>query len=79
MGEGSRVFLIIASDFQTRFRQVAMLNGRTSKMAEHHLEHETGEAKEFYASLSSPARVVSRALQPDRCVIKCEEDSGHYL
>jgi hypothetical protein len=48
-------------------------------MAEHHLEHETGEAKEFYASLSSPARVVSRALQPDRCVIKCEEDSGHYL
>ena len=48
---------IVGCDFHTRFQQIAMLDPATGEIIERRLEHETGEARRFYASLSSPARV----------------------
>ena len=49
--------LIIGCDFHTRFQQIAMLDTTTGEIIERRLEHETGEAKAFYAALPSRARV----------------------
>jgi len=49
--------LIIGCDFHTRFQQIAMLDPTTGELVERRLEHETGEAEKFYASLPGPARV----------------------
>ena len=49
--------IIVGCDFHTRFQQVAMFDPSTGEVVERRLEHETGEARRFYASLSEPARV----------------------
>ena len=49
--------IIIGCDFHTRFQQIAMLDPTTGETVERRLEHETGEAEKFYASLPGPARV----------------------
>ena len=49
--------LIIGCDFHSRFQQIAMLDPTTGEIIERRLEHENGEAKMFYATLPSPARV----------------------
>jgi len=49
--------IIIGCDFHTRFQQIAMLDPTTGEIVERRLEHETGEAEKFYASLPGPARV----------------------
>jgi len=49
--------IIVGCDFHTRFQQVAMLDPHTGEVVECRLEHETGEARDFYASLGEPARV----------------------
>jgi hypothetical protein len=48
---------IIGCDFHSRFQQIAMLDPTTGEVIERRLEHENGEAKKFYATLPSPARV----------------------
>jgi transposase len=53
--------LIIGCDFHTRFQQIAMLDPTTGEMIERRLEHENGEAKKFYATLPSAARVGMEA------------------
>jgi transposase len=52
---------IIGCDFHTRFQQIAMLDPTTGEMIERRLEHENGEAKKFYATLPSAARVGMEA------------------
>src|ERR1700747_1109560 len=52
---------IIGCDFHSRFQQIAMLDPTTGEIIERRLEHENGEAKMFYATLSSPARVGMEA------------------
>ena len=47
--------LIIGCDFHTRFQQIAMVDTTTGEIIERRLEHETGEAREFYATLPGPA------------------------
>ena len=49
--------LIIGCDFHTRYQQIAMLEGETGELVERRLEHENGEARNFYATLPRPARV----------------------
>jgi hypothetical protein len=49
--------IIIGCHFHTRFQQVAMLDSTTGEVIERRLVYETGEALNFYASLSEPARV----------------------
>ena len=53
--------LIIGCDFHSRFQQIAMLDPTTGEVIERRLEHENGEAKKFYATLPSPARVGMEA------------------
>ena len=53
--------LIIGCDFHSRFQQIAMLDPATGEVIERRLEHENEEAKKFYATLPSPARVGMEA------------------
>ena len=53
--------LIIGCDYHTRFQQIAMVDTTTGEMIESRLEHENGEAREFYASLHATARVGMEA------------------
>ena len=52
---------IIGCDFHSRFQQIAMLDPTTGEVINRRLEHENGEAKKFYATLPSPARVGMEA------------------
>ena len=53
--------LIIGCDFHTRFQQIAMLDSQTGEIVQRRLEHESGEAKTFYAALPVPAPVEMEA------------------
>jgi len=53
--------IIIGCDFHSRFQQIAMLETETGEVIERRLEHETGEAREFYAALPGLARVGMEA------------------
>jgi transposase len=52
---------IIGCDFHSRFQQIAMLDPTTGEVIERRLDHENEEAKKFYATLPSPARVGMEA------------------
>jgi hypothetical protein len=41
----------------TRYQQIAMLDAETGELVERRLEHESGEARAFYAALTAPVRV----------------------
>ena len=43
--------MIIGCDFHPRYQQIAMMDTATGELVERRLEHENGEAREFYASL----------------------------
>ena len=53
--------LIIGCDFHSCFQQIAMLDPATGEIIVRRLENENGEAKSFYATLPSPARVGMEA------------------
>ncbi len=53
--------IIIGCDFHSRFQQIAMLDTETGEIVERRLEHETGQAREFYAALPRGARVGMEA------------------
>ena len=48
---------IVGCDLHTRYQQVAILDGETGELVERRLEHESGEARAFYAALSGSVRV----------------------
>jgi len=45
---------IVGCDLHTRYQQIAMLEEETGELTERRLEHESGEARAFYASLQGP-------------------------
>src|SRR6266436_9306113 len=47
---------IVGCDLHTRYQQIAMLEEETGELVERRLEHESGEARAFYAALSAPVR-----------------------
>ena len=53
--------LTIGCVFHSRFQQIAMLDEQTGETVERRLEHETGEARAFYAALPAPALVGMEA------------------
>jgi transposase len=71
--------LIIGCDFHTRFQQIAMLDTVTGEIIERRLEHETGEAKAFYAALPSPARVGIEATGHAQWLERMLAEQGHEL
>jgi hypothetical protein len=48
---------IVGCDLHTRYQQIAMLDRETGELVERRLEHESGEARSFYADLERPVRV----------------------
>jgi transposase len=49
--------LIIGCDFHSRFQQIAMLDTETGEWQERRVAHGNGQARQFYATLPSPALV----------------------
>jgi hypothetical protein len=70
---------IIGCDFHTRFQQIAMLDPTTGETVERRLEHETGAAEKFYASLPSPARVGVEATIRAQWFERTLDRYGHEL
>ena len=71
--------IIIGCDFHTRFEQIAMLDPATGEIVERRLEHETGEAEKFYASLPGPARVGVEATIGAQWFERVLSRHGHEL
>ena len=58
--------ILVGCDFHSRYQQIACVDTETGDLIERRLEHENGEAFEFYRSLTAPARVgieATRGLQ----------------
>jgi transposase len=71
--------MIIGCDFHIRFQQIAMLDPTTGEVVERRLEHETGEAEKFYASLPGPARVGIEATIRAQWFERVLARHGHEL
>ncbi len=71
--------LMIGCDFHTRFQQIAMVDTTTGEVIERRLEHETGEAQEFYATLPAPARVGMEATITAQWFESLLSEQGHEL
>ncbi len=70
---------IVGCDLHTRYQQVAMLEQETGEWIERRLEHENGEARAFYAALSSPVRVGIEATGHTRWFERMLAELGHEL
>jgi hypothetical protein len=55
---------IVGCDLHTRYQQVAMLDQETGELVGRRLEHESGEARGFYAGLEGAVRVGIEATRP---------------
>ena len=49
--------MIIGCDLHTRYQQIAMVDTETGELVQRRLEHESGEARGFYAGLKGAVRV----------------------
>jgi len=70
---------IVGCDLDTRYQQIAMLDQETGELIERRLEHESGEARAFYAALSSPVRVGIEATGHTRWFERMLAELGHEL
>ena len=70
---------IVGCDLHTRYQQVAMLDQETGELVERRLEHESGEARAFYASLEGPVRVGIEATGHTRWFERMLGELGHEL
>ena len=71
--------LIIGCDFHTRYQQIAMLDEATGELVERRLEHETGQARAFYAGLAPPVRVGIEATGHTQWFERLLTELGHEL
>jgi transposase len=71
--------IIIGCDFHSRLQQIAMLDTETGEWVERRLEHESGEARRFYAGLKSPARVGIETTGYTRWFAEMLSELGHEL
>jgi transposase len=71
--------MIIGCDFHTRYQQIAMMDTETGELVERRLEHEDGEAREFYASLPKPSRVGMEATGYAQWFERMLAELGHEL
>jgi len=70
---------IVGCDLHTRYQQVAMLDQETGELIERRLEHESGEARAFYAALPAPVRVGIEATGHTRWFERMLAELGHEL
>jgi len=70
---------IVGCDLHTRYQQIAMLDEETGELVERRLEHESGEARAFYAALSAAVRVGIEATGHTRWFERMLGKLGHEL
>jgi transposase len=70
---------IVGCDLHTRYQQVAMLDQETGEFIERRLEHESGQARGFYAALIGPVRVGIEATGHTRWFERMLRELGHEL
>ena len=70
---------IVGCDLHTRYQQVAMLDDETGELVERRLEHESGEARAFYAALAGAVRVGIEATGHTRWFERMLAEFGHEL
>src|SRR5256886_2710119 len=70
---------VIGCDLHTRYQQVAMLDQETGDLVERRLEHESGEARAFYAGLEGGVRVGIEATGHTRWFERMLGELGHEL
>jgi transposase len=70
---------IIGCDLHTRYQQIAMLDSDTGEVEERRLEHQNGEARAFYASLTGPVRVGIEATGSTPWFERMLVELGHEL
>lgn len=70
---------IIGCDFHTRYQQIAMLDEETGELIQRRLEHESGEAQQFYRALAKPVRVGVEATGPLHWFERLLAELGHEL
>src|ERR1035441_9163758 len=71
--------MIIGCDLHTRYQQIAMLDTETGELVERRLEHESGEARAFYAALSGGVRVGIEATGHTHWFEAMLAELGHEL
>lgn len=72
--------IIIGCDFHTRYQQIAMANDETGELLlEKRLDHQSGEAQEFYRNLPGPVRVGIEATGPLHWFERLLAELGHEL
>jgi hypothetical protein len=71
--------MIIGCDFHTRYQQIAMMEEATGELTERRLDHESGEAQEFYRNLQGPVRVGIEATGAIRWFERLLAELGHEL
>jgi transposase len=70
---------IVGCDLHTRYQQIALLDDETGELLERRLEHDSGEAREFYTKLSGPVRVGIEATGHTRWFERLLAGLGHEL
>jgi len=71
--------MIIGCDLHTRYQQIAMLDTETGELVERRLEHESGEARTFYAALVGRVRVGIEATGHTHWFEAMLAELGHEL
>ncbi|MGC2324924.1 MAG: IS110 family transposase [Terriglobales bacterium] len=70
---------IVGCDLHTRYQQIAMLDAETGELTERRLEHESGQARAFYAGLEGAVRVGIEATGHTRWFERMLAEMGHEL
>jgi hypothetical protein len=71
--------MIIGCDLHTRYQQIAMVDTDTGELVERRLEHESGEARGFYAGLKGTVRVGIEATGHTAWFEAMLAELGHEL
>lgn len=71
--------MIIGCDLHTRYQQIAMVDTETGEFVERRLEHESGEARGFYAGLKGAVRVGIEATGHTHWFEAMLSELGHEL
>jgi transposase len=77
--KGAEHMKIVGCDLHTRYQQIAMLDEETGELVERRLEHESGEARAFYAGLEGPVRVGIEATGHTRWFERMLAELGQEL
>jgi transposase len=70
---------IVGCDLHTRYQQIAMVDTETGELTERRLEHESGQARAFYAELRGGVRVGIEATGHTRWFERMLAEMGHEL